>query len=131
MEKVKKEPIGGKQRTTQIVRIKNIHLKLFKKVGKGNQQLGIEKIIYFYERMNKDPEAICMRHISDFIDDVEQFYGKNHVKNMNNLPSVLRTGLRQGGNCDFSKMNMENTDKKDDASEKDTDETEAESSVEK
>ncbi|GAH00774.1 unnamed protein product, partial [marine sediment metagenome] len=81
---------------------KNIHIKLLKEVGEGDQQKGLEKIINIYKTIKKNPEKICMNHISDFMDDVEKLYGENHIAHMGNLPTAILIGLRHGGTCDFS-----------------------------
>jgi len=99
---MEKTLIRSRPRNTKNVRIKNIHIKLLKEVGEGNQQKGIEKIIDIYKRLKKNPEGLCMKHISDFMDDVDRFYGANHLAHMKNLPTALLMGLRRGGNCDFS-----------------------------
>lgn len=99
---MEKTPIRSRPRNTKNVRIKNIHIKLLKEVGEGDQQKGIEKIIDVYKKLKKNPEELCMNNISNFMDDVDRFYGENHVSHMKNLGAALRIGLKHGGNCDFS-----------------------------
>lgn len=95
----------NQKRETEAIRITKIQGIKLKKMGGKTMADNLDRLFKFYESIKKNPEEICMNHISDFMDDVDKFYGSNHVSHMKNIPAAIRKGLRRGGNCDFSIVN--------------------------
>jgi len=103
----KKPQKTDKVRNSKVIRINRICIKKFEEMGNGNVQKGIEKSLRICDTVKKNPEEICMQHISDFMIDVHQFYGDNHSEHFDNFPAFVVRGLRKGHftKDDFTKLN--------------------------
>jgi len=102
MKKEKKELTRSERRDTKTMRIKNIHIKLLKETGEGDQQKGFEKIIRTYQSIKKNPEELCMAHMYELVRDVEYYYNPDYIPNIGNLCRMIQDALRQGGILDPS-----------------------------
>lgn len=105
-----------KKQKNMVIRLKQNHYDFYKKLGNNNIHDGLDKAMRVIKQLDDDKTELIIKDMDRLIDHIKMLYGEKYSNNLsiNNIPSYILSGLRNGGSCDIKILKSVFEDKKED-----------------